>query len=61
MKIHLGMVEHHGTSECLAGRIERGKRNSILPQAVADLPGQGKADEASIRRQAVAKMEMGQP
>ena len=39
--------------------VERGKRNSILPQAVADLPGGAKAGQAVIRRQAVAKMELG--
>jgi hypothetical protein len=61
MKIHLGMVDFHGSSESLACRIERGKRNSILQQAVADLPGQAKAGKAAIRRQTVAKMEPGQP
>ena len=39
--------------------IERGKRNPILPQAVADLPGKAKAGEIAIRRQAVAKMDPG--
>ncbi|MFH1743306.1 MAG: PDDEXK nuclease domain-containing protein [bacterium] len=54
--------EAYTDSEFLAqaGRdIEREKRSPILPQAVADLPGQVKAGEASIRRHAVAKMEMG--
>ncbi len=36
--------------------IERGKRNPILPQAAADLPGNNEAGESAIRRQAVAEL-----
>jgi hypothetical protein len=58
MKIYLGVVDFHGNSEALAGWIECGKRNSILRQTAADLPGQAKASEAPIRQHAVAKIEI---
>jgi hypothetical protein len=54
--------EAYTNSEFLAqaaGEIERGRRNQILRPAVADLPGKAKAGEATIRRQPVAKMELG--
>jgi hypothetical protein len=43
MKINLGVVEFHGSSEPLTIWVESGKRNSILQQSVAVLSGLTKA------------------